>query len=120
MNFCMLNLPQMAAASLAVWGALAPLDWALGQTPPPSTPQRGLPLCPGNPHCPASSPAKASAVGNLAKDYDGASATSAGVDTAANHNTRIVTNGPVADTPENRRSFPPLSEKGRGTKPRGN
>ncbi len=51
-----------------------------------------------------------------------ADATSAGVDTAANANTnvRVITNGPVADTPENRAKFPPLSKTGRNTKPRGN
>lgn len=30
-----------------------------------------------------------------------------------------VTNGPVADTPENRAKFPPLSATGRKTKPQG-
>ena len=30
-----------------------------------------------------------------------------------------VTNGPVADTPENRAKFPPLSATGRNTKPQG-
>jgi hypothetical protein len=51
-----------------------------------------------------------------------ADATSAGVDTAANANTnvRVITNGPVADTPENRAKFPPLSKTGRNTTPRGN
>ncbi|HEY9236721.1 MULTISPECIES: hypothetical protein [Phenylobacterium] len=47
-------------------------------------------------------------------------ATSAGVNTAATVNTRIVTNGPVADTPENRAKFKPLSAAGRRTTPRGN
>ena len=49
-----------------------------------------------------------------------ASASSAGVDTAANANVRLTTNGPVADTPENREKFPPLSRAGRNTKPQGN
>lgn len=30
-----------------------------------------------------------------------------------------ITNGPVADTPENRAKFPPLSATGRNTKPQG-
>ena len=30
-----------------------------------------------------------------------------------------ITNGPVADTPENRAKFPPLSATGRNTKPEG-
>lgn len=30
-----------------------------------------------------------------------------------------ITNGPVADTPENRAKFPPLSAAGRNTKPQG-
>ena len=30
-----------------------------------------------------------------------------------------ITNGPVADTPENRAKFPPLSATGRSTKPQG-
>ncbi len=50
-----------------------------------------------------------------------ADATSAGVDTSATAaNTRLITNGPVADTPENRAKFPPLSRAGRQTTPRGN
>lgn len=47
-------------------------------------------------------------------------ATSSGVDTAATTNVRVVTNGPVADTPENRAKFKPLSRAGRATTPRGN
>lgn len=50
-----------------------------------------------------------------------ADAMSAGVDTSATAaNTRLITNGPVADTPENRAKFPPLSRAGRHTTPRGN
>lgn len=50
-----------------------------------------------------------------------ADAMSSGVDTSATaSNIRVVTNGPVADTPENRAKFPPLSKTGRNTKPRGN
>lgn len=50
-----------------------------------------------------------------------ADAMSAGVNTSATaSNVRVVTNGPVADTPENRAKFPPLSKTGRNTTPRGN
>lgn len=50
-----------------------------------------------------------------------ADAMSLGVDTSATvSNIRVVTNGPVADTPENCAKFPPLSQTGRNTKPRGN
>jgi hypothetical protein len=34
--------------------------------------------------------------------------------------TAVVTNGPVFDTPENRRLYPPLSRAGRATAPIGN
>lgn len=51
-----------------------------------------------------------------------ADAMSSGVDTSATAagNTRVVSNGPVADTKENRAKFPPLSRAGRATTPRGN
>lgn len=76
---------------------------------------------------PASVPAAASDMGTDSSNQTmsnppvSADAMSAGVDTSATAaNTRLITNGPVADTPENRAKFPPLSRAGRHTTPRGN
>ncbi|MDO9433431.1 MAG: hypothetical protein Q7T84_19225 [Phenylobacterium sp.] len=78
---------------------------------------------------PAAAPAAASQMGtdsssqSMSNPPVSADAMSAGVDTSATAiaaNTRLITNGPVADTPENRAKFPPLSKTGRNTKPRGN
>ena len=49
-----------------------------------------------------------------------ADAASAAVDTSAVVAVQTVTNGPVADTPENRALYKPLSRAGRHTAPRGN
>lgn len=47
-------------------------------------------------------------------------ATTAGADTAAIAPSRVTAMEPVADTPENRAKFKPLSRAGRATTPRGN
>jgi hypothetical protein len=47
------------------------------------------------------------------------SAMNSGVN-ASGVTTRVITNGPVPDTPENRAAFKPLSQAGRNTKPTGN
>src|SRR5690606_26129943 len=47
------------------------------------------------------------------------SAMASGVN-ASTSNPRVITNGPVPDTPENRAAFPPLSQTGRNTTPKGN
>ena len=49
-----------------------------------------------------------------------ADASAQGVPASATVATNVVTNGPVADTPENRAKFKPLSRAGRATTPRGN
>jgi hypothetical protein len=76
---------------------------------------------------PASTPAAASDMGTdsssqtMSNPPVSADAMSSGVDTSATAaNTRVVSNGPVADTKENRAKFPPLSRAGRQTTPRGN
>ncbi|MBS0488464.1 hypothetical protein [Phenylobacterium sp.] len=47
-------------------------------------------------------------------------ATAEGVPASATVSANVTTNGPVADTPENRAKFKPLSRAGRATTPRGN
>jgi hypothetical protein len=49
-----------------------------------------------------------------------ADASAQGVPASATVASNAVTNGPVADTPENRAKFKPLSRAGRATTPRGN
>jgi hypothetical protein len=49
-----------------------------------------------------------------------ADASAQGVPASATVASNVVTNGPVADTPENRAKFKPLSRAGRATTPRGN
>ncbi len=47
-------------------------------------------------------------------------ASAEGVPASATVSANVTTNGPVADTPENRAKFKPLSRAGRATTPRGN
>ena len=47
-------------------------------------------------------------------------ASAEGVPASATVSANVTTNGPVADTPENRSKFKPLSRAGRATTPRGN
>lgn len=49
------------------------------------------------------------------------SATGSAADVSTTTNVRVVTNGPIPDTPENRARFgKPLSNAGRNSKPAGN
>lgn len=49
-----------------------------------------------------------------------ADASAQGVDTSTTVSANATTNGPVADTPENRAKYKPLSRAGRATAARGN
>lgn len=58
--------------------------------------------------------------GTTTTEAAAASATSTGIDSSAVVSTSVVTNGPVADTPENREKYRPMSNAGRKTAARGN
>jgi len=89
-------------------------DAARSQTVPgsmsmPSGPVNPAPAMPMDAHKPMDS----------SKSVAPASAATKGTDTSAVVATNMITNGPVADTPENRKKYPPLSRAGKRTAPRG-
>lgn len=91
---------------------------AMAQTPAPEQPQ--TPEVPATTDAPSTMPGDATMPETSIVEPAAPSAAVASTDASANVTTRVVTNGPVADTAENRAKFQPLSNAGRRTKPAGN
>jgi hypothetical protein len=112
--------PQLAAAQSVSSGARDPVRTPDAQTPAPNA---GSGLDAG---ASAGGSAQGAADSSAASSDPSATAavipaTSVATDASATITTSLVTNGPVADTPENRAKYgAPLSNAGKRTAPRGN
>ncbi|WP_332769055.1 hypothetical protein [Phenylobacterium sp.] len=111
------TLLTAAAATAFLAGA------AQAQTPPTDTanPPISADAMPSAMKDTAVNPPAGTMVDPGTKTTEATPATAAAVDVSATVTTSVVTNGPVADTPENRAKYgQPLSRAGRRTAARGN